>query len=101
MVNKWDVLVCCFTQFSVPFFTVYATVPLTTFLIKVFFFDLSPHFGDTKKGTHAMRVSRRRGMLYNLMVVPTYGAIVGLRLMDGGSGYGSQSAYGAHFGAAF
>ena len=65
-------------------FTVYVAVPLTVFLIKVYFFDLSPHFGDTSKNTHAMRVSRRRGLAFNLLHVPTFGAIIWISSALGG-----------------
>ena len=55
--------------------SIFVGTPWIAFIVKVFYFDLSPHQGDASLESHAMRVSKRRGVAWTLLHLPLFGAV--------------------------
>ena len=51
-------------------------VPLISLLLRIYYFDLSPHYGGAATATHAMRVSRERAVAYTLVHLPLFGSVL-------------------------
>lgn len=51
-------------------------VPLVAFLLKIFYFDLSPHYGGSALTSHAMRISLPRSVAWQLLHLLLFGSVL-------------------------